>query len=571
MVASLKERLKELLIKDKLLKKEDLDKAIGIQKKKGGRLSQVLVSEGFISENDLVSALSQSLNTPPIKLSHFKINREVLDMMPLNIARHYQIIPVSRIGKTLTIAMADPLNLFAIDDIKTLTGYKVTPFITTQEEIKNAIQHYYVESAHEAIEDVAESVKDADVEMVEEAGLEEVDTQELKRLIQETPVVKITNMILSEAIKLRASDALIEPLEKKLRIRYRVDGVLQEGKSPPRSVHAGIVSRIKVMAELDIAERRLPQDGRFKIKLEGREVDFRVSVLPSSIGEKVGLRVLDKSQATLDVDKLGFEESPLKSIKESASHPHGMILICGPTGSGKTTTLYSILKYVDTPQKNIVTVEDPVEYELRGINQVTIRPAIELTFASSLRSILRQDPDVIMVGEIRDFDTVDIAIKAALTGHLVLSTLHTTDAVGSVIRLVNMGVEPFLITSSVLMAAAQRLVRKVCPRCKESYALKDSVAKEIGLEEVGKKDLTFHRGKGCEHCRQTGYKGRMGIIEVLVLTHKLREMILKSASEREIKEEARSAGMTTLRENGLVKARRGETSIEEVLRVTAGD
>jgi type IV pilus assembly protein PilB len=399
---------------------------------------------------------------------------------------------------------------------------------------------------------------------------ESQSSTDILRISQDAPVVKVTNLLLTEALSQRASDILIEPLETELRVRYRIDGIWREGKRSPKVFQSAIVSRIKVMSDLDIAERRLPQDGRFKVKLGSREVDFRVSVLPTSRGEKVALRILDKSQATLDIEKLGFDEKSLGEIKKADSKPHGMILICGPTGCGKTTTLYSILQHVNSLEKNIVTVEDPVEYLIEGINQVSAKPDIGLTFASALRSILRQDPNIIMIGEIRDFDTVDIAIKAALTGHLVLSTLHTTTATGSIIRLVNMGVEPFLITSSLIMVGSQRLVRKICPNCKTQYEPSDEMLRKLKVEpEKGK--ARFYRGSGCSACLGTGYKGRTAIIEVLMLSPKIKSLILEGAQEYRIREEARKEGMRTLRENGIQNVLDGMTTIDEVLRVTVGE
>lgn len=569
MAASLKDRLNSILIDNKIITAEQLQKALDVQKERGGKLSQILIDLGYINEKDLMVALSQEMDIPPINLLKYKIDAEVVKIVPKEIARHYQIIPISKIGNTLTVVMADPLNVFAIDDIKTLTGYQIRPVLATSEDILATITQYYGEVTHQAIEEIVKDLGKAETDIITEAGIEEVtDAQELLKLTQETPVVRLTNMILAEATRLKASDILIEPMEDTLRIRYRIDGVLREVQAPPKTMHSAIVSRIKVMSELNIAERRLPQDGRFKAKLQDREVDFRVSVLPSSFGEKVALRILDKSQAMLDVSKLGFEGQALEDLKKCSGRPHGMLLICGPTGSGKTTTLYSILKHIDSPERNIITVEDPVEYKLEGINQVTSRPDIKLTFANALRSILRQDPDIIMIGEIRDFETVDIAIKAALTGHLVLSTLHTNTAAGSITRLVNMGVEPFLITSSVILVAAQRLVRKICPKCKESYEVGEALKKELGIKKAG--SLTFFKGKGCKNCFNTGYSGRIGLIEVLVLDQRIRNLILEKANEHVINETARQAGMVTLREDGINKVQAGLTSLEEVLRVTIG-
>ncbi|MDP3143480.1 MAG: ATPase, T2SS/T4P/T4SS family [Candidatus Omnitrophota bacterium] len=570
---SLKARLTDLLIKQNLIKQEDLQKALSVQKDKGGRLSEILVNLGLISENDLTACLSQSLGLPPLDLSRVKVDPGVLKIIPRDVARYYQIIPISKIGKSLTLAMADPLNIFAIDDVKTLTGFEINPIIGKPKDIMSAIEAYYPEDSHQKIDDIIKGISDTDqLELVKEDGKEELAVEELARLTQEAPVIKLTNVILKQAVDAKASDILIEPMEKTMRIRYRVDGVLREVDAPPKNLLPPLISRIKVVSGLDIAEHRLPQDGRFKAHFENKEVDFRVSILPTNMGEKVALRILDKSGAMLDIDKLGFDAKPLDVIKSCALRPHGMILVCGPTGCGKTTTLYSILKYIDSPEKNIITVEDPVEYQLAGINQVTARPEIGLTFASSLRSILRQDPDIIMIGEIRDFETADIAIKSALTGHMVLSTLHTTTAPGSVVRLVNMGVEPFLITSSLIAIVAQRLIRRVCQHCREPYHISEDVAKKIGIINLPQgKDTVFYRGKGCKYCYSCGYSGRVGIAEVLVLSPKVKELILARAEEAKLKAVARLEGMQTLREEGLSKAIAGLTSIEEVIRVTAPD
>jgi type IV pilus assembly protein PilB len=569
---SLKERLTELLIKNNLISQENLDKALVVQKEKGGRLSDILVKMGFINENDLTLILSQSLGLPPIDISRVKIDSSIIKIIPPEIARYYQIMPVSKIGNSLTLAMADPLNIFAVDDVKALTGFEINPIIGRPKEIIQAIESYYGEDSYQMIDEIIKGISDSEkLELVKE-GRDELDLEELTRLTQEAPVIKFTSAILRQGVEAKASDILIEPLFEKMRIRFRIDGVLVETESPPPNLLAPLISRIKVISGLDIAEHRLPQDGRFKIKFEDREVDFRVSILPSSFGEKVALRILDKSTAMLDVEKLGFDEVSLKILKNCSMRPHGMILVCGPTGSGKTTTLYSVLKYVDSPEKNIITVEDPVEYQLAGINQVTARPEIGLTFAASLRSILRQDPDIIMIGEIRDFDTVDIAIKAALTGHLVLSTLHTTTAAGSIVRLVDMGVEPFLITSSLIAIVAQRLLRKICNNCKESYALSDEVINRIGLANLPSgKQTVFYRGKGCKRCFNSGYAGRVGIAEILPLSPKIKELIMVRAEEHKIKTVARLEGMMTLREDGFKKALAGLTTLEEALKTTAPD
>ncbi len=569
---SLKERLTELLIKNNLITQENLNKALVVQKEKGGRLSDILVKMGFINENDLTLILSQSLGLPPIDMSRIKVETSVIKIIPQEIARYYQIIPVSKMGNSLTLAMADPLNIFAIDDVKALTGFEINPVIGRPKEIMQAIENYYGEDSHQMIDDLIKGISDSEkLEVVQEVK-EEMNAEELIRLTQEAPVIKLTDAILKQGVEAKASDILIEPLQEKMRVRLRVDGVLMENESPPKNLLAPLVSRIKVISGLDISEHRLPQDGRFKVRFEDREVDFRVSILPSSNGEKVALRILDKSTATLDVEKLGFDAGSLATLKTCSMRPHGMILVCGPTGSGKTTTLYSVLKYVDSPEKNIITVEDPVEYQLAGINQVTARPDIGLTFAASLRSILRQDPDIIMIGEIRDFETVDIAIKAALTGHLVLSTLHTTTAAGSVVRLVDMGVEPFLLTSSLIAIVAQRLLRKACPNCKEPYPLSDDVINRIGISNLpAGKQTTFFRGQGCKKCFNSGYSGRVGIAEIMVLSLKAKELIMARSEEHKLKKLARQEGMVTLREDGFKKALAGLTTLEEVLKVTAPD
>ncbi len=567
-MSSLKERLTEILIENKVLTEAQLKKALKIQKQKGGLVKDILVELGFVNEKDLMAALSQGLGIPPITLSRFRIDPEILKLVSRDIAKKYKIIPVSKVGNMLTVATADPLNVFVMDDLRAVTGLHVGTIIASQKEVQEVIDQYYGEYTQEAIVELMEDMKNADLEIITGGEVKEVDSRHLLKLVEEAPVVKLTNAIMENGIKAKASDILIEPMEKSLRVRYRVDGILREIESLPRNMSESIVSRIKVMSQLNIAERRLPQDGRFKLLINNGEVDFRVSVLPSARGEKVALRVLDKSQAMLDVEKLGFEGRTTKVLKKCVSRPHGMVLVCGPTGSGKTTTLYSLLKHVHDPDKNLITVEDPVEYQIQGVNQVTVRSEVGLTFAGALRSILRQDPDVIMIGEIRDFETVDIAIKSALTGHLVLSTLHTTTACGSLVRLVNMGVEPFLISASLIAIVAQRLVRKLCPKCKEKYDPGETIISNLGIEE---KKKVFYRPKGCEHCFNTGYSGRLGICEILTMSPSIRSMILKKAMESDIKNMARKEGMWTLRQDGLARAIEGLTSLEEILRVTVAD
>lgn len=568
---SLKNRLTQILIEDKLLTPEQLKEALDTQKKKGGRLSDIIVELKFINQRDLALVLSQGLNLPIIDLKRIKIDIQVVSIIPESIARHYQIIPISKIGDTLTVAMADPLNVFAIDHIHALTGYKINPIISHEKDILEAIKEAYPDVIDNFVDGILKEFSDSSVEFIEEDKQIAPSTEELARSSKEAPVIQVTNAILENAVRKNSSDILVEPQQNSFRIRFRIDGVLREQNAPPRSMHPLIVSRIKVMANLDIAEHRLPQEGRFKAIIVNREVDFRISILPSSCGEKVAIRILDKSQAKLDIKKLGFSASDIKKIDRSSASPHGMILVCGPTGSGKTTTLYSILKHVDAPEKNLISVEDPVEFQLGGINQVTVNTDIGLTFASSLRSILRQDPDVIMIGEIRDLDTVDIAIKAALTGHLVLSTLHTTTAAGAISRLLNMGVEPYLISASLVCVLAQRLIRKICPHCKESYILDLEASNKLGLKSKGNKGVKFYRGKGCKLCFNTGYSGRLAIGEALLVSPLIRELIIQRAQEHIVKQKARQEGMRTLRENGIDLALEGLTTLEEVLKVTAAD
>lgn len=573
MTQSLKEKMMDVLTRSNYLTPEQLDEAIATQKKTGRRLSDVLTMLGYITQKDLVIILSQSLNVPPVNLSKIKINPEIVKIIPRESAEKYQALVISKIGKVLTVAMVDPLNVLAIDELKVLTNYELKIVVAGEKELQGAINTYYSSNTatNEQIRNIIEDAQDMSLELIEDTPDTQdkmLNTAQLLKDVEGAPVVKITNMLLAQAIKNQASDILIEPQEKVLRIRYRLDGILKEFPAPPKHMEEAIVSRIKVLSVLNIAEHRLPQDGRFKIKVADREVDFRVSIMPTSHGEKVALRVLDKTAVVLDLDKMGFEAGPLKIIKELAMEPHGMMLICGPTGSGKSTTLYSILKYVDDPEKNICSAEDPVEYQLEGINQVNVNPDVGLTFCGALRSFLRQDPDVIMVGEIRDAETLDISIKAALTGHLVLSTLHTTEAAGAVTRMVNMGIEPFLITSSCIMVCAQRLIRKICPDCKESYPITPEIRKKF---KIGDQYKELFKGKGCTTCQGTGYKGRVGLCEVLALTPEIRDLIMSRAQESAIKAKAREQGMSTLRENGVVKSVKGITTLEEVTRLTVDD
>ncbi len=570
-MVSLKDRLTEILIKNKLITQEQLSKALEEQKKKGGTLSEIIIGLKFIKESDLVSVLSEGLNFPLIDLKRFKLDLKIVKLIPRDIALRYGIIAISKIGDIITLAMADPLNIFATDHVEAFTGYKINPIISPSQDIFQAIEASYPEDSNDMIGNLVKEMTTSSIELIKsDSDSQDVD-QDMGRISEDAPVVKITDWILEEGVNKKSSDILIEPFEKKLRVRFRIDGVLQEAQTPPKKLHESIVSRIKVMSLLDIAAHRLPQDGRFKAKVGGKEVDFRVSILPSSFGEKVAIRILDKSQAMLDINKLGFSEEVVAQLKKIGKLPHGMMIVCGPTGSGKTTTLYSLLKYVDSPEKNIITVEDPVEYQLEGINQVTVKTDVGLTFGSALRAILRQDPNIIMIGEIRDFETVDIAIKSALTGHLVLSTIHTTTACGSIVRLINMGVEPFLIDSAVVCILAQRLVRKICSNCKEEYPVSQDILNTLRVRLDRSSKYKFFRGKGCSRCFNLGYSGRISIAELLILTPKIRELILDRSQEHIIKQQARKEGMKSLREDGVRAALMGLTTLEEVVRITAAD
>jgi type IV pilus assembly protein PilB len=561
------DKIDELLCRANIISKEKIEEARKIQKEKGGHLSRILLDKGLIDEKTLLSILSQEFDIPPVDLSRFTVEPALIKLVPEHAARRFSLIPFARLGKTLTIAISDPSNIMALDDIKARTGLKIEVVLAGPKSIAEAIDRSY--GSEKAMEDLFNETE----EKVETTSLKEqaMSASELIEAVQDAPTVKLVDYLLTEAVKAKASDILIEPFQKLIRIRYRQDGILREKETLPRGMNQAIASRIKVVSQLDVAERRLPQDGRFKARISGRQVDFRVSVVPSNFGEKVAIRILDKKQLKLNLDDLGFEKENLQIIKDCSSRPYGFMLICGPTGCGKTTTLYSILNFLTSPGKNLVTVEDPVEYELENVNQVTARPAIGLSFANALRSILRQDPNIIMVGEIRDFETVDVAIKSALTGHLVISTLHTTDAVGSITRLLDMDVEPFLITSSLIMVGAQRLLRKICPNCREGYELSGEQLKKSGLDPNYFAGSKLYRGKGCGSCQKTGYSGRTGLIEVLALDEEINQLIFKKASAAEIKSLARKKGMTTLMQNGLKKVKAGITSLEEVMRVVARD
>jgi len=567
---SVSNRLGELLVREKLISLQQLRQAQDEQKSTGQNLGYTLAKLGYISDDEITSFLSTQYRLPAIDLDEFEVDAEVIRLVSREVCEKHKILPVSRSGSSLIVAMADPTNLHAIDDIKFLTGYNVEPVVASETSIHAAIERYYnVGPSYDEV--MAEfNIDDEDIDF--SASDEELNALELERASADAPVVRLVNMLLLNAIRKRASDVHIEPYERKLRVRYRVDGVLHEEMTPPLKLKAALVSRLKIMSKLDIAERRLPQDGRIKLKLgKGREMDFRVSVLPTMWGEKVVLRLLDKSNLQLDMTKLGFDTKPLSDFKWAIGQPWGMVLVTGPTGSGKTTTLYSALSELNKVDVNISTAEDPVEYNLPGINQVQMHDEIGLNFAMSLRSFLRQDPDIIMVGEVRDFETAEIAVKAALTGHLVLSTLHTNDAPATISRLLNMGVEPFLITASVNLVLAQRLARKICTECKKPLEVEPQSLIDMGFSDEAMKDLVIYKGVGCSNCNGTGYKGRIALYEVMRFVDELKEMVLQGASSAELKVAAARLGMSTLRMSGLRKIAEGVTTPEEVLRVTMSD
>jgi type IV pilus assembly protein PilB len=566
-------RLGELLTKASLISQDQLKEALRVQKETGGKLGETLIKLGFVSEEDITECLSQQFGVPSINLQHFEIDAGVIKLIPGDVARKYNILPVNKTGATITIAMADPTNVFAMDDIKFMTGYNVEPVVASELGIKAAIDNYYGTTSALELKKVMEDLQtaeSADLEVLEED--EEMDVNALADSAEEAPVVKLCNLILTDAIKRGASDIHIEPYEKEYRVRFRIDGILYEIMNPPLKLKDAMTSRMKILSKLDISEKRLPQDGRIKLKIKledkNKELDFRVSVLPTLFGEKIVMRLLDKDNLRLDMTKLGFEQESLTRFEEAIFKPWGMVLVTGPTGSGKTNTLYSALSKVNSPEVNIMTAEDPVEFNLPGINQVQMKEQIGLNFAATLRSFLRQDPNIILVGEIRDFETAEIAIKAALTGHLVLSTLHTNDAPSTINRLMNMGIEPFLVATATQLIAAQRLVRRVCSQCKEVVDMAPQALLNIGYrkEEVG--TFSVYKGRGCEKCNNTGYKGRVGLIEVMVIDDDIRDLILSGGTAIDIKRKAIENGMITLRRSGLVKIKEGITTVEEVVRET---
>ena len=592
-------KLGEILVRENLISPQHLREALDYQREHGGRLGFNLVKLGLVSDDMITAVLSRQYGIPSVNLDLFHIDETVLRLIPQEVAQKYSVLPLSRVGATLTLAMVDPTNVFAMDDVKFMTGLNVEPVVVAEASIQEAIAKYYGSGKEIELASLAEEVvyegstrgsnggithadlvsldsidfdatSQSDVEVVEDN--EEIDLSTLSRMSEDAPVVRLVNVLLVDALRRGASDIHVEPYEKELRIRFRIDGVLYDVMHPPLKLRDALISRVKIMAKLDISEKRLPQDGRIKIKVKvdsrSRELDFRVSTLPTLFGEKVVLRLLDKENLMLDMTKLGFEPDSLTKFQRNIAKPYGMVLVTGPTGSGKTNTLYSALQSLNTIETNIMTAEDPVEFNLVGVNQVQMKEQIGLNFAAALRSFLRQDPNIILVGEIRDFETAEIAIKAALTGHLVLSTLHTNDAPSTISRLMNMGIEPFLVATSVNLIQAQRLIRRICKDCKQEHPTPPEALIEVGFTAEEAKKLKTYKGKGCSTCNNTGYKGRIGLYEVLEVTDEIRELILIGASALELRKKAIDDGMVSLRDSGLHKIRNGVTTIEEVVRET---
>src|SRR6266702_3087148 len=565
------ERIADVLIEEGLLLPNQLEEAIGIQKSEGGRLLKILTERQFVTDQDMVFSMGRCLNTPPVNLARLRVPEEVMSLVPREMAKANRLVPIARLDGKLFVAMADPTNVLAVDDLKRRVQLEIVPMIATERAVADALSGVHgAGNMGQVMKKVAEeAAQTAEAVEVQANKREEIDLDRLAHDSEDAPVIKIVNLILAQAVKEKASDIHVEPFHNTLKLRYRIDGELMPAESPPKALQLAITSRIKILAGLNIAERRLPQDGRFRIRVLGKEIDLRISILPTAHGEKIVIRILDKASLTGTVDQMGMDADTLAKFKKAIDAPHGMILVTGPTGSGKTTTLYSVLHELNSPEYNIVTVEDPIEYELAGINQVAVRGDIGLDFSSALRSILRQDPDIVMVGEIRDNETADIAVKAALTGHQVLSTFHTNDAAGAITRLDDMGIEPFLISSSILMACAQRLIRRICTNCREEFVPEPEIFERLGIEQT--KGAVFYHGTGCDRCKGRGYLGRVAIVEALPVGEAIRRLIIKRASAAIIKNQAMSEGMKTLRMVGIEKALDGITTLEEIWRVTSED
>jgi len=574
-VKSFGERIADALVEDGLLSAGQIETLLEQQKKEGARLIKLIIDKAYVSEQDLAVSMGRVLNVPPVNLGRVSILPEVVELLPRDTAHNYKVVPVSRLENRLFLAMADPLNVLALDDVKRITKLDIFPLIASEKAIMdklNALDASKSGSMEDIIQDAQkQSEADAEAETVESVkeGMEEVNLDQLAVSSEEAPVIKLANLIIVQAIKDRASDIHLEPFEKSMRLRYRVDGVLTDATPPPKQMQLALTSRFKIMSSLDIAERRLPQDGRMRVRVSGKDFDLRVSVMPTVHGEKIVLRVLDKTNLSASIDKLGLDAETFKQFKSAIDAPHGLILVTGPTGSGKTTTLYSALNELNNPVYNIVTVEDPVEFQIPGINQVPTKKEIGLTFANALRSILRQDPDIIMIGEIRDTETAEIAIEAALTGHQVLSTMHCNDAPGAIARLDDMGIAPFLISSSVILSCAQRLMRRICSHCREPVTYPPKMFEDLGIDAATFSGVQLYRGRGCDRCKNSGYAGRMAIIEAMTITDQIRKLVIARANTRELGKVAVSQGMRTLRMVGLDRAREGISTLEQVLLITS--
>ena len=568
------ERIADALVEDGLLSRKQVDELMEQQKREGTRLLKIIVDKAYVTEQDMAVCMGRVLNTPPVNLGRMGIQQEIADLLPRDVCHTHRVLPISRLENKLYLAMADPLNVLAIDDVRRITKMDVTPMIASEKAIIDKLHNLDSKAGtmEDIIQDAAKKAEEAESDQIEtiKETIEEVNLDKLTASVEEAPVIKLANLILVQAIKDRASDIHIEPFEKQVRLRNRVDGALVDKTPPPKNLYIPLVSRLKIMCSLDIAERRLPQDGRMRVKVAGRDFDLRVSFLPTVHGEKCVLRVLDKSNLSASMDKIGMDPDTYRRFRAGVDAPHGLLLVTGPTGSGKTTTLYSALNELNNPEYNIVTVEDPVEFQVPGINQVAVKKDIGLTFGNALRSILRQDPDIVMIGEIRDTETAEIAVEAALTGHQVLSTMHCNDAPGAVARLDDMGIAPFLISSSVVLACAQRLMRKICPVCKEPVSYPPAMFRDLSIPPSYFEGVTLFRGRGCERCNNTGYSGRTAIIEAMTVTDEIRKVIIARGSAMEIGKIAINQGMKTLRMTALDKVRDGATTLEQTLVITSG-
>src|SRR6266566_705596 len=576
-IKSFGERIADALVEDGLLSTRQVEELLDLQKKEGTRLLKLILEKSYVGEVDMIVSMGRVLNVPPVNLSRIGIPAEIAGLVPREMATNHKVLPVSRLDNRLFLAMADPLNVLALDDVKRFTRLDVVPMIASERSILDKLNN--LDGGRNTMEDIIQDAQRKAVKEEEEADpdmleitrevAEEMDLDQLAASTEEAPVIKLANLIIVQAIKDRASDIHIEPFEKTVRLRYRIDGSLVDVTPPPKNMQVALASRIKIMSNLDIAERRLPQDGRMRVKVSGRDIDLRVSFLPTVHGEKGVLRILDKGNLSASLDKLGLDQETYRRFKAAVDAPHGLILVTGPTGSGKTTTLYSALNELNNPEYNIITVEDPVEFQVPGINQVPVKKEIGLTFANALRSILRQDPDIVMIGEIRDTETAEIAVEAALTGHQVLSTMHCNDAPGAIARLDDMGIAPFLISSSVILACAQRLMRRICPHCKEPVTYPSKMYRDLNIDPSIFDGVTLYRGRGCERCKNSGYAGRFAIIEAMTITDEIRKLIISRANSRELGKIAIGHGMRTLRMVALDRVRDGISTLEQVLVLTS--